>query len=176
MGVFGPKYPPRLQEVVSHAERFCQQLSRLDSSGRFEPCAASQAWLAGRLEEIEVVLGLTLSDWTRQRVSVERAARSMTAYLLELHTAACGALGVDDDLDCCSDEAFLTEVVGGDSVTRLLVRRAAPSPSTQDTWFDPGGVLLEVQAAGGRAVSKGSGLGALVGSELRWTGGGSCDS
>jgi hypothetical protein len=143
MGVFGPKYPPRLQEVVSHAERFCQQLSRWEEAGQGES-AEAQAWLVGRTGEIELVLALALSDWNDKRVSIENAAQSMSTYLLELHAAARIVFGIEDELDCCCDEAFLTEVVSGETVTRR-VSRGREARSTCDTWFDPGVVLRELQ-------------------------------
>jgi hypothetical protein len=161
MGVFGPKYPPRLQEVVSHAERFCQQLSRWEETGQGES-AEAHAWLVGRSGEIELVLALALSDWKSERVSIEEAGQSMSTYLLELHAAARIVFGVEDEIetvvldsahdgislyggfDCCCDEAFLTEVVSGETITRVVTRGRAP-PSPCDTWFDPGVVLRELQ-------------------------------
>jgi hypothetical protein len=130
MGVFGPKYPPRLQEVVSRAERFCQQLSRGEEAGQGES-AEAHSWLVGRTGEIELVLALALSDWNEKRVSSEDATQSMSTYLLERHAASRTVFGVEDELDCCCDEAFLTEVVSGETVTRLVPRGRA-SRSTCD--------------------------------------------
>jgi hypothetical protein len=91
-----------------------------------------------------LVLALALSDWNEKRVSSEDATQSMSTYLLERHAASRTVFGVEDELDCCCDEAFLTEVVSGKTVTRLVPRGRA-SRSTCDAWFDPGVVLRELQ-------------------------------
>jgi hypothetical protein len=160
MGVFGPKYPPRLQEVVSHAERFCQEVSRWEEAGQGES-AEAQAWLVGRTGEIELVLALALSDWNEKRVSIEESGQSMSTYLLELHAASSIVFGIEGELDCCCDEAFLTEVVSGETVTRL-VARGRVELSTHDTWFEPGVVLRELQRDDEDAASP-HGARALVG-------------
>ena len=50
MGVFGPKYPPPVQGVVSHAERFCELLSHAERFGLCDSVAA-RVFVYGRQSE-----------------------------------------------------------------------------------------------------------------------------
>jgi len=144
MGVFGPKYPPPVQGVVSHAERFCELLSHAERFGLCDSVAA-RVFVYGRQSEIELVLELALADMAAGRVPVESAVASIAAYLEELHESASEALGLDGELDCCCDEVMLTEVSdAGEALTRIVRRPAATARSTSETWFDPVVILREV--------------------------------
>ncbi len=120
----------------------------------------------GRPGEIEVVMALVLADWAEGRIPMVSAARSLKSYLDGLHASAQSELGLEPELDCCCDEAFLTELADGDAETRM-VARAPSTPSrapTEDTWFDPGVILLEVRAQDGDAIiSRERRLAALLG-------------
>jgi hypothetical protein len=142
MGVFGPKYPRALQQVVNHAERFCDLLARLSSAASRD--AQGGAWLTGRSREVEVVLKLGLADWASGQRSMEDAARSISAYLLDLHAGARERFGLKGELECCEEDVFLTAPAGDDAETRVFrpeERRACAVDD--DTWFDPSTLLRE---------------------------------
>ncbi|MGH7298579.1 MAG: hypothetical protein ACRELB_26805, partial [Polyangiaceae bacterium] len=67
MGIFGPYYPPLLQLAMSHAERFAAVLSSVEVRQR-PPGETAQAWLTGRTEEIETVIGCLVEDWKAGRL------------------------------------------------------------------------------------------------------------
>jgi hypothetical protein len=145
MGLFGPKYPQPLQQVVSHAERFCDVIDRLEANtSRHE---AARSWLTGRREEVEVVLELLVGEWARGRRSTQDAAGSMKGYLFELHAGACALLGLRGHLACCEDDLFLTIRSDLERGRGPAGSPLASSPeSTADTWPDRGGLLREMEA------------------------------
>jgi hypothetical protein len=149
MGVFGPKYPALLQEVVTHGERLCVLLARWESHRVPRPPLA-EAWLRGRAQEVEVVFEMTLFDWAGERISVAAAAASLERYLGEVHAGAREHLGLDGELECCEDEVLLTTPADHEAETVLggVTPAARPTVSSSDTWFDPGGILREVEGEG----------------------------
>ena len=145
MGLFGPKYPQPLQEVVSHAERFCEVIDRLEANTSRR--GAARSWLTGRREEVEVVLELLVGDWARGRRSTQDAAGSMKCYLFELHAGVCALLGLSGQLACCEDDLFLTmrsDLEGGRGPAASPLD--SPTESTADTGPDGCGLLREMEA------------------------------
>jgi hypothetical protein len=163
MGVYGPaaQYPPRLQGVVTHAERFCALLGRWENFSAAGAPAAAKAWVAGRSSEIALVLEHAVADERSGRRSEEDVRRRIADYLEDLHDGARGALGFEGELDCCCDEVFLTEVASLEAPTRVAQRVGAPRGEGEDTWCDPARVL-EVSAAVASKAHPGW-LGALPG-------------
>src|SRR5882672_204941 len=102
MGVFGPKYPPQLQAVVNHAERFCELLARLE-----HVCVSDRGreheWLVGRRQEVEAVVVLIVGDWAAACLGLERATRELAAYLADVHAGAQN-LPLAPVLRCCAED------------------------------------------------------------------------
>jgi hypothetical protein len=142
MGVFGPKYPRPLQEVVTHAERFCDLLARLERGApRME---RALAWLTGRAEEIALVYELGIGDWTARRRSLEHVALSLESYLADLHAEARALFFLQGVLECCEDDVFLTAPLSPDAETRLVEPVRGEEGPPHDTWFELGAVVREV--------------------------------
>jgi hypothetical protein len=152
MGVFGPKYPPQLQRVINHAERFSELLAILeDKQARLS--GSGRRWLIRRREEIELVLALVVRDLAADRISIREAARSAATYLDELHVGARRSLGLGSVLQCCAEDEAVTvclaskhDAVTLEAVTRIVLDRASPAEASE-TWFDPS-ALLDVRAEG----------------------------
>jgi hypothetical protein len=146
MSVFGPKYPPKLQALMNHAERFCELLARLEGRrpGRGE---GARKWLMHRRQEIEVVLALVVSDLAADRIGLKEAIRSAASYLDDLHVGARSSLGLGAPLECCVEDEALTvaparrhEAVTVEALTRVVPKEARASGACE-TWFDPSALL-----------------------------------
>jgi hypothetical protein len=145
MSVFGPKVPAPLQGIIHHAERLCDLLARREGIAAASK-APGETWREGRIEEIEIVVGLVVGDWQAGRVSAEGAARTAASYLDDLHAGAQARLGVDRVLSCCEEDgARTTLVVDDDAETRVLVVRGttADASAADDTPFHPGSILFD---------------------------------
>jgi hypothetical protein len=167
MTVFGPQYPPGLQAVVNHAERFCALMARLEVEG-IATHALGRAWLVGRTEEVETMLDCVVGDWRAGRLTSEAAEAAAAAYLQALHLGAHKRLALSPVLDCCEGEDAPTPLpLNEDALTRLLPL-AAPNRDAGETYFDPRAVLeflteevpLQPPATAGPAV--GSAVGGSV--------------
>jgi hypothetical protein len=150
MGVFGPKYPPKLQAVMNHAERFCELLARLEG-GRPGRAEGARKWLMYRRQEIEVVLALVVSDLAADRIGLKEAIRSAASYLDDLHVGARSSLGLGAVLECCVEDEAVTvgparrhEAVTVEALTSV-VPKGARATRACETWFDPS-ALLDVRA------------------------------
>jgi hypothetical protein len=129
-------YPAELQEAVTHAERFCQALSRLHEVGAEPRSERARVWLVGRTDEVEKVLSCVVADWREGRVGEAVAARSVREYLGDLHVAVRGLVEGEPAWGCCS----------GDDVVTLPMRLPGdptrfpppPSASPHDTVADGG--------------------------------------
>ena len=62
MTVFGPHYPAKLQPIINHAERLAALLHEHEIRNPPSDDAA-RAWLTGRAEEVEMVVGFIVADW-----------------------------------------------------------------------------------------------------------------
>jgi hypothetical protein len=148
MGVFGPKYPPQLQPVMNHAERFCELLARLEER-QPKLRGSGRRWLIRRREEIELVFALLIGDLAADRISIREAARSAATYLDELHVGARRSLDLSPILPCCAEDEALTACLASkhDAVTLEAVTRifadGASTPGAAETWFDPSALLDE---------------------------------
>lgn len=119
MSIFSEQYPPKLQDVVKHAERFCVLLGDVWVAGD-----DARVWLVGRQEEVELVVRCLVEDWRAGIVDEAAAASSVGAYLRALHIAARGVLEAADAFACCSDGGAVTlppvDIGGGDAVSAGL--------------------------------------------------------
>jgi hypothetical protein len=144
MSVFGPLYPPALQAAVSHAERFSHLLGEAEAL-HAPTDALGRAWLLGRTEEIETVLGCIVEDWKAGRLTPDGAASAVTAYLTALHVGAQRTLGLRRVAPCCEDgDAITLRPVTHDAETRLIPRIDRIDRSTHEaaeTLFDPRAIL-----------------------------------
>ena len=131
MRVFGPQYPPRLQDAVNHAERLCGVIARVERERTSE---LGRAWLIGRSEEIETVLSLVVGDWRDARCSEDVATTAVREYVDELHGAVRQLFGLDAVLDCCFGDAVATVLLPNDEETRHV---ALPAELPSDTVADP---------------------------------------
>jgi hypothetical protein len=97
--LFGPGYPPFLQEAVDHAERLVHYLEAVDpATGR----ATAATWLVGRSEEIECFVATFVQGWRRGEATEREAARSVNAYLQALHQAVATQFA-ELAPSCCGD-------------------------------------------------------------------------
>ncbi|HEY4014305.1 MAG TPA: hypothetical protein VGM06_13270 [Polyangiaceae bacterium] len=134
MGVFERKYGEPLQAVVDHARRLCALLECLESvhpdPGR---------WLVGRQDEIRLVVRLRVRDWRARRIGTEFAARTIGAYLDEIHLGAMRSLGLPANvpLDCCTPGEATTVPIGTGRTPAIHAElhgsRCAPAG---ETWLD----------------------------------------
>jgi hypothetical protein len=140
MTVFGPQYPPCLQAVVNHAERFCALMARFEVMGTASD-ALGRAWLVGRSEEVETMLECVVGDWQAGRLTSDAAAAAAAAYLQALHLGAHKRLALSPALECCEGEEAPTPMpLDEDALTRLLPL-AAPNRDAGETYFDPRAIL-----------------------------------
>jgi hypothetical protein len=134
MSVFERKYREPLQAVVDHARRLCAFLERLEARH-----ADPGRWLVGRRDEIRLVVRLRVRDWRARRIGTEFAARTIDAYLDEVHLGAARSLGLPANvpLDCCTPgEAITIPIeIGRAPATHVELHRAR-CVSAGETWFD----------------------------------------
>jgi hypothetical protein len=144
MGVFGPQYSQELQDVINHAERFCELLAERERLDDVHP-AAGHGWLIGRRQEVEAVLELIVRDFASDRIGLEEASRAAASYLDELHAGAEQRLGLGPLLECCGKGESLTASVARaeEAITRPLPEKRLAAEACE-TWFDPS-ALLEVR-------------------------------
>lgn len=129
--VFGPHYPPRLQDAVNQAERLSASLSMLETAGS----ERGDVWLIGRTEEIEKIVGLAVHDWREERRSEAQAAQAVRDYVKALLVDMRKIFGLGAVLDCCFSDAVMTvPVEGNDDETRHV---ALPCEAPSDTMVDP---------------------------------------
>lgn len=137
--VFGPQYPPNIQTLVNHAERFCELLARIEV---VHPPRTSigRAWLSGRTEEIETLLTCLVGDWNAQKIGADALTNAVTAYLNALHSGAQRCLELGSAPDCCDADLFPTLLKGAeDALTLFYAPRAQPDGG--ETLFDLGHLL-----------------------------------
>jgi hypothetical protein len=103
VSIFLGQYPPKLHEVVKHAERFCLLLGEVGSAE-----GGARVWLLGRQEEVELVVICLVQDWKSGLVDERATTRSVGAYLRALHIAARGVLEAADAFACCSGGGAVT--------------------------------------------------------------------
>lgn len=94
MAAFGPFYPPRLQEVVNHAERLSDLLTAHELSPPLNEWA--RAWVLGRAEEVARFTEHVVTSWRAGRLDDSAAAASLAGYVAAVHEGmavhlACGA-------------------------------------------------------------------------------------
>jgi hypothetical protein len=130
MGVFDRKYREPLQAVVDHARRFCVLLERLET--RY---LDSEPWLVGRRDEVRLVVRLRVRDWRVERISLEYAARTIGAYLDELHLGAMRSLCLPANvpLDCCAADEAITLPLGD---ATHVEPQGSRDGSGGETWLD----------------------------------------
>jgi hypothetical protein len=103
VSVFSGLYPPKLHDVVKHAERFCILLGGVWAAGE-----DARVWLVGREEEVELVVACLVEDWRAEVLDEAAAASSVGAYLRALHIAAREVLEAADAFACCGDGGAVT--------------------------------------------------------------------
>jgi AcrR family transcriptional regulator len=150
--MFGPFYPAPLQEVVNHAER----LAELLRSGRLVPGPIDDwaaAWMAGREEEIERFLELTMSGRDKGKVDDATAAAVVAGYLASLHEGMARRLGLRRPACCDAGSEQTARPALGDAVTREVPAGHTPAdPQSRtvrsvedllanlvDSWTEPEG-------------------------------------
>jgi hypothetical protein len=168
VSIFSEQYPPKLQDVVKHAERFCVLLGDVWVAGD-----DARVWLVGRQEEVELVVRCLVEDWRAGIVDEAAAASSVGAYLRALHIAARGVLEAADAFACCSDGGAVTlPPVDLGAATRCLPAfRPMDAPRATDTiavssaeamaeWLargDGGVAVGDGQEPGGASSPRGAG-------------------
>jgi hypothetical protein len=105
---WGPFYgnAPLLQDAVNHAERLSGVLKTAVPRDDDERAAA---WLAGRVDEIEVFVDLTVGRWRIEGVDERAAANSIVRYLDAMHRGLALHFG-ELRMKCCCDGLFSTSV------------------------------------------------------------------
>ncbi|HEY4016557.1 MAG TPA: hypothetical protein VGM06_24645 [Polyangiaceae bacterium] len=147
MGTFDRKYREPLQAVVDHARRLCAFLERLEARHP-DP----ERWLVGRRDEIRLVVRLRVRDWRTGRIGLEYAARTIGAYLDELHLGAARSLGLpaNGPLDCCAtDEAITLPLGAGRRPATHVAPQGSRSVVASETWLDLR-ALLDLEPSGSR--------------------------
>ena len=143
MGVFGPYYPPALQLAVSHAEAFAALLEQI---GVYESPSEemARAWLTGRTEEIEMVVGHVVEDWKAGRLSEEAAEGAISSYLRAMHAGARTALGLGDVPECCLGDVASTIALSEADHAASTIAVPQPARPEGDTLVDPASLLAEM--------------------------------
>jgi hypothetical protein len=100
MNVFEEQYPFPLQQVIDHAERFIALLSSPNDHGR-DLNGAGRAWVTGRIEELETVIGTFVGDWRRGELPDQAAVVAISSYLEAMHAGAERYLGMGAEAACC---------------------------------------------------------------------------
>jgi hypothetical protein len=143
MGVFGPYYPPLLQLAVSHAERFAAMLAEIEVYEQPTEEMA-RAWLTGRTEEIEMVVGCVVEDWKAGRLPVEAAERAVSSYLRAMHAGAQRHLELDTVPECCLGDVASTIALGAADHEASTVALPQRARTEGDTLIDPAALLGEM--------------------------------
>jgi hypothetical protein len=140
MSVFGPQYPPELQAMVNHAERFAallteQEIRRLpsDEDGR--------AWVTGRGEEVEMAVGFIVADWRAGQLTDGGAASAVSSYLRAMHAEAEQHLSLGLVPECCVGDAAVT--APHTPYDQATVPGSTSTASPGDTLVDPAAVLAD---------------------------------
>ena len=141
MGVLGPQHSQELQDVIHHAERFCELLAQRERLDDAHP-AVGHGWLIGRRQEVEAVLELIVRDFASDRIGLAQASRAAASYLDELHAGAEQRLGLGPVLACCAEgESRAASVARAEeAVTRPLPDKELTAEAGE-TWFDPSAML-----------------------------------
>jgi hypothetical protein len=100
MEIFEAQYPCPLQQVIDHAERFIALLSSTSAHGQALN-AVGPAWLTGRIEELETMIGTFVADWRRGRLPEQAAVIAISSYLAAMHAGAERHLGIGPEAACC---------------------------------------------------------------------------
>jgi hypothetical protein len=95
----GRPYPPALDDVIRHAQRLREYLSRREETTY--PFHPGGAWLTGRAGEVQCVVALVAVDWYAARVSTDAAIVRLNRYLREMHDGLAMHLDVGRP-PCCS--------------------------------------------------------------------------
>jgi hypothetical protein len=117
--LFGPFYPPALQEIVNHLEAFSSLVSTREaaSDDRATP------WVCGRADEIAEFVRDVLHRWRKGRSSEAEAASALTDYLGFLHEGFCRH--VQATTTCCRRATDATTIAPATSGTTREVPLAA---------------------------------------------------
>jgi hypothetical protein len=83
VSVFGPFYPPALQDLVNHAERLADVLVAHELSPPEDEWA--QAWLLGRANEVTQYVEHVVASWRVRRLDELAAAGALEGYLAIVH-------------------------------------------------------------------------------------------
>jgi hypothetical protein len=143
MGIFGPHYPPPLQQAVNHAERFAEYVSNVEARQRPSDERA-KAWLIGRAEELETVITCIVGDWQHARLSLEAAAHAISSYVRAMHEGAEAYLGIGTEFDYCSADVSVTAPITPYQQEAETVYVDPREPRTSDTLVDASALLGEL--------------------------------
>ncbi len=114
--VFGPFYPPTLQQVVNHAEKLREVVAIHELTPPSDEWA--EVWLLGRAQEIGEFVGEIARAWRGGEISDQKAARSLVGYIESLHAGLARHLGVTVPT-CCRASPNATALGGPvDALTR----------------------------------------------------------
>ncbi len=99
--LYDATYPEPLQEAVQHARRLVASLTLVP----LDVDEWGAAWITGRDEEIECIVGMTLDAWRLSQIDAESAARRLEAYVAGLHGGLVRFLHVSV-APCCGFRPF----------------------------------------------------------------------
>ncbi len=136
MSVFGPHYPPELQLTIDHAQRFAALLSQCEvrTPPRDE---RGRAWLTGRSQEVEMVVGFIAADWRAGRLTEAGAVSAVTAFLRAMHGEAERHLRLGPVLTCCTGDAAVTMPLTGYDPAPTCPSSTSDSDTVTDTKTEP---------------------------------------
>ena len=107
MGIFEAQYPFQLQQVIDHAERFVALVSSASAHGQGLN-DVGRAWLTGRTEELETVIGMFVADWRSGQLPERATVVAVSSYLGAMHAGAERYLGMGAETACCRTDVANT--------------------------------------------------------------------
>jgi hypothetical protein len=107
MGIFEAQYPFQLQQVIDHAERFVALVSSASAHGQGLN-DVGRAWLTGRTEELETVIGMFVADWQSGQLPERAAVVAVSSDLGAMHAGAERYLGMGAEAVCCRTDVANT--------------------------------------------------------------------
>jgi RNA polymerase sigma factor FliA len=138
MGTPRRRYPPEFRNVLRHAKRFSELLTRLEQS------QTAGTWVIGRAAELRAVVSCATSDWRTGAVAEIAALGAITSYVDGLHRDAAKQLGCHPQLECCTIDDAITFDMDGDpppSVASTLGAQHSEAATERAGWMDDAEVL-----------------------------------
>jgi RNA polymerase sigma factor (sigma-70 family) len=133
MGTPRRRYPPEFRNVLRHASRFSELLTRLEQN------QTAGTWVIGRAAELRAVVSCATSDWRSGAVAETAALGAITSYVDGLHRDAAKQLGCRPQLECCTIEDAITFDMDEDatkSVASQLGAQHSEAATERAGWMD----------------------------------------